>query len=686
MKNPSFFPVNTYFCSTGGNVNTTLLETIYQQTKDISTIYPTWPCLSKWNGLIAHMQFLCQRVEDTSQINVSNRSSSVLDSPELVFEMNECKFSKMVSAFDVTFRVNTATDIAISNEVFLPRDMQHYQIEFNVTSSKLVHITFRNNTFKNLHIHLDNSIISANIEENIFTGSGIKIFKESENGAKVILIKNNKFQREYKKSAVEFWNTENVFLKNNYFKNFKIIESFLNDDKQSIGIICHISKIKMSDSLFEHVKLEMVMLLENCSVEMDNISFKNTSSRIGSVHTEIKMEGTRGFFSNMMFVNNTGRSCIHVQNGELQLMNTTFYGNEMYWGYTIEGESSNIQFTNVTAVKNKGVMMSITNSVLNMSSCTLLENSITARLITSILNSHVEIDGCLLEGNFDDVAGLFALSTGSFVNVSRSNFTLNKALLISFIPLPQIPPPPEEFPLAQEFTLSPDQNVGPVEPLLEPSVVISSCRFEENIFYKGLIDINSALIIFYNCYFLNNLMKSTPEQTPIGMIDARNAAISLDNCTIKNTYGANNIGPMKLFTTHANITNCIFTNNSGSTDAGVIDISQDSTLFIEYTLFEQNKCGVDGGAIVVHGNSNAVLKSSIFIENKSVGSNGGVIFLEDNSRMVSENCTFNGNTAALDGGAIAIVDHSSYNDSGSLFFDNIATYYGKLNQVYTFLQ
>ena len=131
------------------------------------------------------------------------------------------------------------------------------------------------------------------------------------------------------------------------------------------------------------------------------------------------------------------------------------------------------------------------------------------------------------------------------------------------------------------------------------------------------------------------------------------------------------------FKSDGNIKFNAHTEINGVTYTAQIEISQNSSLLIESTLFRNNSCKFDGGTVKAYIISSVVLVNSTFIENKSFGSDGGAIFIGQRSKMTSENCTFSGNTAAMDGGAIMVSDNSTYHDSGSLFFNNTASNYGE---------
>ena len=629
-------------------------------------LYPEWEkpveCLSNGTWLVDKMLQFCQKFEELSRMNVVQQSLSIRYLSEEYSLTNQLKtsllsmedlFAELVplwqyiaqSTYDgyrnslysnispqlvTIYRVNTATDITISNEIFLPIHKNLLQVEFNVTGDRLIHITIRNNTFENLHFHLD-SKTSMNIEDNIFIGSGIKIMEENENSLKVTLIKNNRFQGNYKRPVMELVNMKNVSFKNNYFEN---LYSHLRGDVLSIGIFCNSSKLELSDFSFKNVKLDNFIHLDSCSVQMDNVRVLGNPLINNLENTAIKMEKSNGTFSNIMFLDIHGSRffSIHAWKGELLMQNITFHGNYLHSFFLSDAmiyiAYSHISIINITAVKNRGSLMYILDSWTNISSESWLQNSGDRHFI-DLVDSHLEIDDLLLENNnFDSLLEFNYRTQGK---ISKSSFTQNRATLISCS-------------------------------YQEAELEILSCTFEENMQNENsLINIDTGFIKFQDTFFLNNLVNDTAT----GMIHASGGSTSLKNCTAINEYEGHSSGFLMLLGSSANISSCMFSGyHFGDLEKSIISI--------ENTLLEE------GGAIRAFLSSTVFAINSTFIENRSFGSDGGAIFLADNSELVSENCTFSGNTATMDGGAVMVTDSSTYRDTGSLFFNNTAPNYGKL--------
>ena len=234
-------------------------------------------------------------------------------------------YYELLSKNPVICTVHMETNITISNEIFLPVHKLLYQIEFNVTGDRLFGITIRNNTFENLYFHLDNSKGSVNIEENVFIGSGIKFIKEVKDSAVSIILENNIFQGNYKRPVVDLQNINSVSFRKNYFEN---LHSYLYNSILQFDSI----ELQLLDILFKNTQVQTVKHLDNCFVEMNNVSFvEKPFFHLYEVQTVVEMETTNGTFSNMIFVENNGSNLFSVRKGELLLQNITFSRNKLHW-------------------------------------------------------------------------------------------------------------------------------------------------------------------------------------------------------------------------------------------------------------------------------------------------------------------------------------------------------------------
>ena len=462
-------------------MNSIIIDTVCKEIIDLLTLYPTWhdqdECLS---GYDERMQYFCQRIEEVSEMNMSHNLASIQDFYQEFSFRNNFKvslmsiqdlfvelvpewyhishgtynsyrnafgdaYSEVLLGIPVICKVNTATDITIFNETFLPIDEQLYQVEFNVTGSRLIHITIRNNTFKNLFFHLNNIKSSVNIKGNVFIGSGIKIMNEVKDSAVSIVTENNIFRGNYKRTVVELHNIKNVSFKNNDFEN---LYSHL---YRSTGVLCHSTDIELHHISFKNVRLNTIVKFDDCLVKMTNVSMvESPLSHLVWIQIAVLVEKTNGTFSDMSFVQNNGTSLFAVQKGELLMQNINFNGNSLCRYHDndamISAEESHIVLIGVNAVRNRKILTYIDESLAIIPSLRWLHNSGGENLVT-VFGSYFRIYNSLFENNYFHT--LFLIYGRSQVEISNCSFTRNKATLIS-------------------------------NEILYGELVISSCRFEEN--------------------------------------------------------------------------------------------------------------------------------------------------------------------------------------------------------------
>ena len=533
--------------------------------------------------------------------------------------------------------VVTDSDVAISDEVFLPVAEQHYEVEFNVTGNRLIHTRIRNSTFKNLHFYLSSKTVSISIEQNIFIGSGM-IFTNLTEEVTEVIIQDNLFEGELLRPIFIFKNAKNIYLKGNFFENlqFKHVSSI--EGELSTGINCDKSEIKLQDSVFKQIKLDTVLHLNNCSMEIKNVSvLENAPPIINTSFTVINMDNSKGNFSNVVFANNEESICFLVRRGELLFQNISISGNQLTSSDSMMNViGSRIALIDIMVVNNTGLVMSTSDSTGNISSSTWKHNG-GIKTSFSISDSQIEIKDSIFEENLeenleDSDLNLLKISGSSMVIISETSFISNKVSLILLS---------GSQPLASS---SPVLTIGQpsVDILTEPLLNISSCRFQDNIIHsmKYLLNAFNGVMKLTDTIFVNNTKLSDVGSIGTGIVQGSQAIISFDNCNVSNNYGE--IPFLYLEFSLVNISDCLFVNNSASNYAGVIYIFLDNSLKIENTIFEQNSCTVEGGVILSSTENNVSVINSTFIENKSFGSDGGAILIGQRSAMVSENCIFIG--------------------------------------------
>ena len=312
----------------------------------------------------------------------------------------------MMSELNVTnANIVIDCDITITNEIFLPEVYQRFEVKFIMIGNRSMHTVIKNNTFKNLYLHLDDIIGSLNITQNIFRGSGINITAAEDTR---ISLENNQFLGDYQRPVLFFSNTHFISLTKNYFNDIKVSNGYIKEDGLSSAIIGFNSSIELFHSLFKHVTLETMISLDNCYMEMTNTSIlENTLSSSYGQQIAINMINSRGSFSNMLFANNEDITCIDIRNTELEVINVTFNRNKMNEKSDATminvGDKSEVLIRDITVTKNKGMLIMLGDSSVNSSSATVQENSAHGALV-SATGSYMKFDNLLFEGNFKQSA------------------------------------------------------------------------------------------------------------------------------------------------------------------------------------------------------------------------------------------------------------------------------------------
>lgn len=128
------------------------------------------------------------------------------------------------------------------------------------------------------------------------------------------------------------------------------------------------------------------------------------------------------------------------------------------------------------------------------------------------------------------------------------------------------------------------------------------------------------------------------------------------------TYG----GGIYCFFATPSISNCILINNKAKNGGGIALVA--SSLTITQCAFTNNTGTSVGGGIFSHGSAPTVSQSS-FTENNSSG--GGAMYISSQSSMSIDHCEFTRNIGSTQGGALDLVD-SSVSIKFSTFLGNTA--------------
>ena len=616
-------------CSADGSVNTTIIDLACQQIKDVSQEHQFWNqlytyCLLRLNWLVAEMVPTCQDIERRLKPTWIYHTKSCSGKEDIIFIEQmalDCKmlgkssYSRYESVlreiqFDMASELNTAnvhvvtdSDITIINKVFLPVVEQDYQVQFNTTNNGLIHIEIKNNAFKKLFLHLDNSKGSINIAENLFIESGIKILRDIEYIGQATAMQGNVFEGKYRRPVLEIRNTENISLKGNTFKNLKFAYQNSQNEEKDSGILCSNSELKIFGCSFKRVEFNTVLHLKNCSVEM-----KNTSVR----------ENTR---------------CIHLWKGELMVHNSSFIENEIpspdianeltLSDSMINVQVSHILLDNVVVVNNRGPMMRVNVSTGDISSSRWLQNRGHGDLLW-ISDSHFAINDSFFVDNFKEFDfTLLIIWDNSTVSILRSNFTFNEARLIH----PEI-----------HLHLLGTPAVSSVTPLLG----ILSCRFQGNIARKdSLVRATKAIVVFENCEAVDNNVYEVGG----GFLYTVLSRVYISNCRFANNSASENAGVIYIVLAGLIVQNTVFENNSCGNDGGTIYADEGGINLKSSTFSENRSFGSDGGAICLDRKSNLVSKNCTFSGNNAA-MEGGAVMVTDRSTFEDFASLFLSNTAS----------------------------------------
>jgi len=149
-----------------------------------------------------------------------------------------------------------------------------------------------------------------------------------------------------------------------------------------------------------------------------------------------------------------------------------------------------------------------------------------------------------------------------------------------------------------------------------------------------------------NCVFENNSASSDG-----GAVCYSTSSFSFNNCTFIGNSASDDGGafssPIFCYSYDSSyFTDCTFTANSAS-DGGAVFSAESSSYFTNCT-FTANRASDDGGAVFYY-DSSPFFTNCIFTAN-SASDDGGAVFCYTSTSFT--NCTFTGNSASYDGGAI----------------------------------
>jgi len=141
-----------------------------------------------------------------------------------------------------------------------------------------------------------------------------------------------------------------------------------------------------------------------------------------------------------------------------------------------------------------------------------------------------------------------------------------------------------------------------------------------------------------------------------------NDSSSITNSTFTNNSASDGGAVYFSYSPFSSITNSTFTNNKADDDGGAVYSYNSSFFSITNSTFTNNKADDDGGAVYSYNSSSSSITNSIFTDNSASSVGGAVVYSTSSSSSIT-NSTFTDNSASYDGGAVYF--ESSYDDDSS---------------------
>ena len=227
--------------------------------------------------------------------------------------------------------------------------------------------------------------------------------------------------------------------------------------------------------------------------------------------------------------------------------------------------------------------------------------------------------------------------------------------------------------------------------LIDSSVEMVSCILSGNRGFAGGIHLKRSSVRVINSTFSGNqgeriggidVYKSEANVTNSTFtgnkgiwaagINLNDGQAHVNNCTFTENMGRY-AGGVNLYRGKARVSNCTFTGNKGR-DAGGINVLQYSKAHVINNTFTENKGERTGGIDL--SNSEAQVINSTLTGNQ--GEEAGALQLRSFSRVTTGRCLFLENIAIDKGGAVNVNSKGEYQDSNSVFADNVAGNGGKI--------
>ena len=142
----------------------------------------------------------------------------------------------------------------------------------------------------------------------------------------------------------------------------------------------------------------------------------------------------------------------------------------------------------------------------------------------------------------------------------------------------------------------------------------------------------------------------------------------LNHCTFDSCSNANGRHGVVRVESSASFTNCVFSNNTSTGNAGAIYVKAGASLSLESCTFSTNSANTSGGAIYVDGAATVNIKGCNFDKNSAV-SYGGAVYVNGGT-LTAYGTSFTENSSTGHGGTIETTDASDVKLNQCVFLDN----------------
>ena len=303
--------------------------------------------------------------------------------------LNEIQVRIITMLKSIHFQILTNMDLEMTSTVLMGAihtDTDYvYHVNMISDINTNIRINILNNTFTKVHLHLDNSRISAHIKDNIFIEGGITISSTSSFTNQPVILDHNTFQGNTSNTILEIRNTKDVIITASLFQNSQhsfqhILDKNIVNNNANAGVLCYNSHLEIHDSLFENVSFFPVIHFENCLFVSNNLTMINndlstfiTRSDESQRYSLIHMKHSEGLMEGSKFKSNAGLNCFYATGGNISFVNMIAVGNKGVRVGRITAGTLTIY--NATVVNNTGSIFYSAHSVITISSSIFTHNA-----------------------------------------------------------------------------------------------------------------------------------------------------------------------------------------------------------------------------------------------------------------------------------------------------------------------